>query len=242
MMPIRSTLLSALAGVLVALSLSPGAAYAAREQRNTGDFQAVVASGSFEVQIRQGERTQVELDGDEAVLAKIETVVESGDNGPVLQIRQKDKGGWFSGNTGSKVVVRIVTPKLQSMALRGSGDLKLEAFSTPQLVVSVAGSGDASLTALSTERLTVSLAGSGDVRGDGRTKALKLSIAGSGDARLRGLLAETVDVGIAGAGDAEVHADKSLGVSIAGSGDVRYGGNPSLKTSIAGSGTVKSLR
>lgn len=242
MMPIRSSLLSALAGVLVVLSLSPAVAEAAREQRATGDFQGVVASGSFEVQIRQGDRTQVELDGDEATLAKIETVVEAGDSGPVLQIRQKDKSGWFSGNGTSKLVVRIVTPRLQSVALRGSGDLKLESFATPQLSVSVAGSGDATLNALNTERLSVSLAGSGDVRGDGRTKTLKLSIAGSGDARLRGMLADTVDVGIAGAGDAEVHADKALSVSIAGSGDVRYSGNPTLKTSIAGSGSVKNQR
>jgi Putative auto-transporter adhesin, head GIN domain len=216
------------------------AAHAASETRATGEFQAVVASGAFAVQLRQADKTQVELEGDPAALARIETVVEVGSDGPVLQIRQKSGStGW---SAAKQVIVRLATPRLTSVSLRGSGDLRVDSFQTPELRVSVSGSGDAYLKGLQTQQLGVAIAGSGDVHGQGRTQGLKLSIAGSGDARLRSLVADAVDVGIAGSGDAEVHAQNSLSVRIAGSGDVRFLGRPSLTSSVAGSGSVQSLR
>ena len=240
MMQMRSTLLGALAALALMLGLAPYQVHAASEQRTPGDFQAVVAHGAFDVLLRQGEKTLVELDGDAEALSRVETVVESGADGPVLQIRQKGRGraSW----SGKGVVVRLVTPRLKAVAMNGSGDLKLDAFQTPGLRVSLAGSGDARLEGLQTQQLTVAIAGSGDVHGEGRATAIKLSIAGAGDARLRAMIAESVDVGIAGSGDAEVHAEKSLSVRIAGSGDVRYLGRPSLTSSVAGSGSVHSLR
>lgn len=233
-------LITVLTGCLFTLALLPAEAWAAREMRPTADFQAIAASGAFEVQVRQGDKTQVEVEGDDDSVAHLETVVESSASGPVLQLRMKP--GWSSRKLNAALTVRVTTPRLVSVALRGSGALKLEPFKTPELSLAVSGSGDAQLKGLQSERLSVSISGSGDVRGDGRSTALKLAIAGSGDARLSELQADAVEVRIAGSGDAQVRAEKTLAVSIAGSGDVRYLGAPELRSSIAGSGSVKSLR
>ncbi|MCE2659057.1 MAG: DUF2807 domain-containing protein [Rubrivivax sp.] len=212
-------------------------ASAATERRSTPTFQSIVSSGPFEVQVRQAAQIGVELDGDADVLAQIETVVEGVDGG-TLQIRPR-RGVRLSGPR--PVVVRIAMPQLQAVALRGAGDLTVEAFQTPQLKVSIAGAGNAVMRALDTERLTLNISGSGDMRADGRARQTQLNIAGSGDAKLRGLVAEQVEVSIAGSGSAELRADKALDVSIAGSGDVRYVGNPVVKRSVVGSGTVQPL-
>jgi hypothetical protein len=215
----------------------PDTANAATERRTTPAFQSVVSSGPFDVQVRQAAQISLELEGDADVLAQIETVVEGGDGG-TLQIRPR-RGVRLS--WPKTVVVRIAMPQLQALALRGSGDLTVEAFQTPQLRVSIAGAGNVVIRALDTERLSLSISGSGDIRADGRARQTELNIAGSGNAKLRALAAEQVDVSIAGSGDAELRADKRLDVSIAGSGDVRYLGNPVVKRSVVGSGTVQAL-
>lgn len=236
---LRSTLLSTLATLLVTVTAIPGAAHAAREQRATGDFQAIASSGAFDLRVRQGERTSVEVEGDEQAVAQVETVVESGSKGAVLKIRQRPGSSW----RGSKApVIHVTTAQLTSVSLSGAGDLQLEAFKTPELVIALSGSGDASLRSIDAEQLRIRIAGSGDVSGDGRAARLTLSIAGSGEAKLRDLKSSHAEVSIAGSGDAEVHADQSLDVRIAGSGDVRYAGNATVKSKVVGSGSTRQLR
>lgn len=218
--------------------LATAPAQAATESRATAPFQAIVSGGAFELQVRQADRVSVELEGDEAVLAQIETTVEDGDGG-TLQIRPR-RGARLSGFKAP--VVRIGLPTLTAVTLQGAGDLKLDSFQTPQLRVAINGAGSAALKQLTSERVAFSIAGSGDIRADGRVPQVQLNIAGSGDGRLQGLVADRVSVSIAGAGSAQVRAEQALDVSIAGSGDVRYLGNPVVKRSILGSGQVQPLR
>lgn len=237
---IRNPWWTALAAFLLASVLMPSAAQAARETRTPGDFQAIVSHGAFDLRVQQADRVSVELEAEEAMLAQIETVVETSDRGAVLHIRPKSGVRWpwrWGADTAPKV--RVAMPRLTGVTLRGSGDLKLEPFTTPELALSVVGSGDVRFNKLATDRLSVAISGSGDVRGDGKSEQVKLSIAGSGDARLGGLVAQSVEVKIAGSGNAEVFADQQLNISIAGSGDVRHGGAATPNTSIAGGGRVR---
>lgn len=235
------TRLAALAApLLCALALLPGLLPAAHaetqtQQRELPPFEALHVSGSMDVVVRQGPQ-QVQLQGDEAVLQKIETVVESGRNGPVLEVRWK-KGTVTWGR--SKVVLTVAVPKLNAVALAGAGDVKVEAYKTPALQLSLSGSGDARLEGLVTEELDIHVSGSGNVAGNGSATRLKASISGSGDLRLADLKADEVKIAIAGSGDAAVNAQKMLSASVAGSGDVTYVGNPQLKVSVAGSGSVR---
>jgi hypothetical protein len=47
--------------------------------------------------------------------------------------------------------VTVVVPKLNALALKGSGDLQLDAFSTPALKLAMSGAGDAKIKDLTTE-------------------------------------------------------------------------------------------
>lgn len=221
-----------------------GSGNALTEMRTLESFEAVSVNGAMDLVVRQGAQQSVQVQADDNLLPLLETVVENGRNGATLQVRWKRNAGgsWWGGQsiqTRSKVVVTVVVPKLNAVALAGSGDLRVESFQTPALQVSLSGSGDARLDGVTTDELGVRVSGSGDVSGRGQAAKVKISIAGSGDVRLSEMRAEDVSVSIAGSGDAAVNAQKALSVSIAGSGDVRYSGDAQVKTSVAGSGTVR---
>ncbi len=213
-----------------------GSGKAATESRTVGEFDAIGASGSMDVLVRQGAQTAVQVEADDNLLPLLETVVENRSNGPALLIRWR-KGESVQPRTNVKVTV--TAPKLAAVSCAGSGTIRLEAFKTPALQVTLAGSGETQLNGLTTDDLSVRISGSGDVSGSGQAGKVAVSIAGSGDVRLAELRGDTVSVSIAGSGDAAVNAQKTLSVSIAGSGDVTYVGDATVKSSVAGSGSVR---
>lgn len=225
--------------LIAAASAGLAQAESIREPRSLGAFQTIVSSGSFDVRVRQADRTTVEIEGEPAAVAQIETTVEPSADGPVLHLRTKPGVRW---GARQPVRVHVGTPELRAVTLRGSGDLEIGALKTPELRLGLRGSGDARIRGLQTERLSASLAGSGDLEADGQATRVSVSMAGSGGARLRGLASRQVEVSIAGSGDAEVQADESLSVQIAGSGDVRYAGPARVSQSVLGSGRVSPLR
>jgi carbon monoxide dehydrogenase subunit G len=240
---VRQTLQSLIAPALLCLAVLPvvghaastkGSGKVATETRNVAEFQAVLLKGSVDLVVKQGPQS-VQVEGDDNLLAMIETAVESTGQGPTLVIRMKRGQSFY---TRSKLVVNVSVPKLSGVSAEGSGDIRIDAFNTPSLKVSLSGSGDAKLQGLTTADLGISIAGSGDVTGSGSAAKLKVTIAGSGDVRLAEMKADDVSINIAGSGDAAVNASKTLDVSIAGSGDVTYSGNPAVKSSVAGSGGV----
>jgi hypothetical protein len=219
---------------VAALAATTGSGRSASETRALGEFQAVSLNGSIDIVVRQGAQ-QVTVQADDNLLPLLETSVESGKNGQTLQVRWK-KGE--SVHYRGKVLVTVVVPKISSLASAGASDMRVEAFTTPALQVSLSGSGDAKLDGLNTEDLAIRISGSGDVSGKGSATKLNVSIAGSGNVKLDAMRADDVQVSIAGSGDALVNAQKTLNVRIAGSGDVSYVGNAALKSSVAGSGSV----
>lgn len=241
---LRLTLSSLIAPALLCLALLPQAGHAASvtgsgrsasESRDLAEFQAIVLSGSMDLVVRQGTGQSVQVAADDNLLPLLETVVETTSHGATLQVRWK-KGS--SMTTRSKVLVSVLVPRLTALVANGSGDLRVEQFSTPVFNLSLTGSGDAKLTGLSAGELGISISGSGDVGGTGTVAKITISIAGSGDVHLTEMAADDVSVSIAGSGDATVNASKTLSVSIAGSGDVTYTGNAALKSRVAGSGSV----
>jgi len=212
-----------------------GSGKVAAETRTVPRFEAISTSGAIDLQVSQGAQQSLQVQADDNLLPLLETVVETHNGVPTLNVR------WKHGETirsRSKVTLIVVVPRLSALSASGSGDMRVESFTTPALQVALSGSGGARLQNLSTDDLGIHVAGSSDVSGSGKTGKLKVSIAGSGDVRLIALHADDVQVRIAGSGDAAVFADKTLDVRIAGSGDVTYTGNAALKSSVAGSGNV----
>jgi hypothetical protein len=232
-------LVSAAAGLLPGPAQAEnvtGSGRSATESRSVGEFQAIALRGSIDLEVRQGATPSLQVQADDNLLPYLETVLEAGSGGPVLQVR------WKSGHslaTRGPAKVSVITPRLGAIATAGSGDVRIESFTTPALKLALSGSGDAVLAGVQVDDLAISVSGSADVKGSGQAGKLGIAISGSGDVKLGELRADDVSVRIAGSGDAEVHAQKTLTVGIAGSGDVVYRGDPAVKSSVAGSGSVR---
>ena len=219
----------------LALALATGAAEAAerRENRDVAGFNALALSAPLDVDIVQGDKESLVLEGDEAELAKIETVVEGG----ALKIRMRERhwGNW------SKLRGHLTVRDLHALSISGSGDIKSNALRSGDFEVSISGSGDVAIGTLAADRLRVSIAGSGDVNVGGKVERTELSIAGSGDVNAKRLETREAKVSITGAGDATVWAHDNVEVSILGSGDVRYYGDPKVAKRVVGAGSVVRL-
>jgi len=208
------------------------------ESRDLGAFDGIAAAGGFKIYIRQSDSHKLEIKADKNLLPYLETRVVDSSKGRTLEIGPK-KGVSFS--TSNTPELSISMAQLRSIAVAGSGLVKVDAMKTGAVEASIAGSGDIQFSELSSEKLGLRVAGSGDIMAKGKTGQLSVSISGSGDVKAADTLAEEVKVNIAGSGDAKVNASKKLTVSIAGSGDVAYLGSPEISSSVAGSGKVRKL-
>jgi len=195
-------------------------------------FEGIKLAFSGNVVLRPGAQQMVEVQGQENLIDNISTKVD----GKVWDIE-------FKANrvTNMKeLTVFITVPKLTSIAISGSGDIRTEGTfdSSNTMDVALSGSGDLELNA-KVDKMNVAISGSGDVRLAGSASENNLSVTGSGDISAFDFSAQAVNVSIVGSGDCKVQVANELNVSILGSGDVHYKGNPGrVKQNIMGSGEV----
>jgi hypothetical protein len=179
------------------------------QTRDVGAFTRIESAGAVDLRLRVGEPRRVQVRAGEKVIADVSTEVRDG----TLHVTF-DHRGWG----GSDVVVEASVPKLEGIALSGSGDVEADGIEADAFELSSEGSADIVLT--------------------GTAAALDVELEGSGDADLADLEARTARVSVSGSGGADVSADQRLDVSVDGSGDVRYHGNPVLTDRVDGSGDL----
>lgn len=181
------------------------------EVRACGEFHALQFNGSGKVDARAGEAVTVVVTAEEALLPFLKTEVKDG----VLVIERAPGAP----STRSSVLITVTAPKLDSVALFGSGDVRLANATGPAFHAAITGSGD------------LAVSGSAD--------ELVVELDGSGDARLFGLASKSARVRVSGSGDVQVAASEALDIVLSGSGDVRYRGSPRLTQTVHGSGDVR---
>lgn len=175
-------------------------------------FTKVHSRGAFDVEIRQGTESKVDVEGDENIVKLVHFNVD----GDTLEV--KTEGNY---TTSTRLVVKITMPKVEGFDLSGSGN--------------------ADLAAIQTDDLDLDLSGSGNIKVSGSAKKLSAEVSGSGAIDTIALQVENAETDISGSGSIKVNASRNLEVDIAGSGEVKYKGNPSLKKSISGSGEANPL-
>ena len=119
---------------LTTVLLSQPTAWAAeRETRPLGaPVSAVHLSGPIDVEIRQGELKDAEIEADATLRARVK--IEN-QNGEVRISLEKEPGkGWFDWSSGvsGDIRVRLVLPSLNRVSIKGSGDIALGSFDLQQ--------------------------------------------------------------------------------------------------------------
>ncbi|MGB1016286.1 MAG: head GIN domain-containing protein, partial [Nannocystaceae bacterium] len=167
------------------------------ESRQVTGFDKLACEGSMDTFVTIGPETKVVVEAEEGILPKVTTEVVDG------TLRVGSKGSYM---TSKGVTIRVTTPAVTGLSVKGSGDVELTGVSGPKLTASVAGSGDATIT--------------------GTVDAFEASVAGSGEIRGFGLTTVDTSASVSGSGDIEVQVAKTLNATVSGSGDVTYRGDP----------------
>jgi len=137
------------------------------------------------------------------------------------------------------VTVYVTAPDLTALRVGGSGKLEVDGpLRADALTLAVAGSGDLRVPQLTAASLETAVAGSGDVLVSGSCLRHEIRISGSGQVKAHDLKTETSRVRLSGSGDAHVYASKAVEAAISGSGNVRVAGGGQLSSSVRGSGRI----
>ena len=201
-----------------------------------GNFQEIVATGPYDIDVQTGSNPSVSARGPEKVLDNITVDVE----GDKLVIRSKNHGFFnFGWGSHGRTVFTVTVPTIRAATLAGSGDLRINSVSGDSFAGTLAGSGDLSVGTVNVKSFKLSLAGSGDAKaGSGQAQTAEYSTVGAGDIDARGVNTQQLKVSIAGSGDINGHATGTADVKIMGSGDVTVTGGAKCTVSKAGSGDV----
>ena len=181
----------------------------AEQTRSVPAFAAVQLDASDDVTVRVGGEPSVVVRGDDNRLDRVTTEVEDG----TLVIGRR---GFFG--RGTSFAVEITVPALESIALHGSGTVRVDGLDEPSLIVALPGSG------------TITAGGTVDV--------LEVTLSGSGEVQLQDLVARAAVASVAGSGRISVNATETLDASVSGSGTITYTGSPTVTSNITGSGAV----
>ena len=193
-----------------------------RGQRSfdVGAFESVALQGPHNVIVTVGGAASVRAEGDTAALDILDIRVE---NGRLVVGTQR---GWSWRGSEAAVTVHVTTPALNSAAIGGSGDMRIDRVQADRFAASIGGSGDMEIGALQTREADFSIAGSGGMALDGlQTRRASVSIMGSGDVTLQA--SEAVSGSIMGSGDINVRGAARCTVSRMGSGSVNCAGGSS---------------
>lgn len=199
-------------------------------------FQRVVFSGVGEFLVTQGQEEALEIEGDDNILALIETKVEN----QVLYVGLKP--GVVNIQASQTVKYRLTVKDLIGLQVAGAGNIEVMELFTGDLDLQINGAGNIKMKSIEAVGLDVLISGAGDCSMEsGKADRLKLTISGAGSFHAFNVLFGSADITISGIGSARVWVSELMDVRLSGTGSVEYYGYPRVTQLVTGLGTVKSL-
>ncbi|MEJ2593634.1 MAG: DUF2807 domain-containing protein [bacterium] len=202
-----------------------------QDTRQLADYNAVTASGAYDLVFSQLNASQADLFGDSNVLDIILTTVTN----ERLFIDTEDDKCY---STEDLIEVYLTSPFIYDFVLNGAGSIT--ASNVQQSSLSFTTNGAAIITSsMTVDVLTNVVNGSGDANFMGEAVQAEFRISGTGSIYASTLNTSECKIVISGAGDVRVHVESKLDVTITGSGNVYYSGDPGTITSnITGTGQL----
>jgi len=189
----------------------------------------VILLGPDTVDIRDGEKLAIEVQGSDEAKGRMRFVLGDGSLGIL-----REKGQWTDGEAATVI---LTMPAPARLSLAGSGRMKADSVSDrPE--INVLGSGTLDLAGVAATQMEVNIAGSGALNAAGSTDSLDLNVMGSGSANMAALKAARANVNVAGSGDATFASDGEVDANIMGSGNVTVRGRARCKVKTMGSGSL----
>lgn len=212
------------------------------EARQVPASRAVTLVGPIHAFVVVGHEPSVRVRCDDNLLPYVRTEVRGEEL--VIDLDHARAGGSIA--PAAPCAVDVYAPSVESVAVTGSGDLKVlgsavglaqvrvtgsgtvdvaEAQSDA-LALSVTGSGDVQVGRVQARAVTLSTSGSGSVHIGGNTTSLRVDSSGSGGVDAVALAAERAEVDVSGSADVRIRASRAASVRASGSGDIHVAGAP----------------
>ncbi len=210
-----------------------------QEKLDLPTFERIHMGVAGEVNLRQGNTTEVTIEASEKVKENLDIYVR----GDKLYITNKNKNwNWKNWNNNDDLVVNITIQKLEAIKVSSSGRVRGKGtIKANDLELSVSGSGRIFLDTEADE-LESSISGSGRIEIEGSSSYNDVSISGSGRYLAENLEAEEYYVSISGSGNCKINVSKKIDARVSGSGRIYYKGDPDkINSKVSGSGSVKRL-
>jgi len=207
------------------------------EDRDVDGVDEVSMSGIGRLEVEQGARESLEVEGPESVLADLDTRMD----GSVLRI-DYDPSFWSLDwlRPDQDLIIRLTVQDLRRIELSGAGSVSISDLEADDLEIDVSGAGSVDVDGLSADSLECSLSGaeSFDVTGEVEEQTVRLSGAGSYEAG--DLQSERAEIEVSGAGNATVWVEDDLDLTLSGAGNIDYYGDPRVQQDVSGAGRVRS--
>jgi hypothetical protein len=220
-----------------AFSITQGSGKVVTETRQVSGFDRVSLSGIGSLTITLGDKESLQIQAEDNILPRIETIVQDG----TLIIRYQNND--FQKNVvPTKPINFYLTAKnINGLELSGAGSISSDKIDTDNLTVSSSGAGSVKIGSLTAQSLTANLSGVGGCEFAGKVINQNLVISGTGSYNAPNLESQNTTIIISGAGSSTVWSTSTLNVTISGAGSVSFYGNPTVTKTISGIGSVKSL-
>ncbi len=187
-----------------------GSGHVVTVSRTVGGFSSIDLTGAATITVAVGRHTAVRISGDDNIVPLIRTEVR----GSVLVVSSKHRY-----TSDHMLHVRIATPALDGVTLKGSGTL--------------------TAAGIRATAFTLALSGAGTLQLSGTVGTLDTTISGVGTAVLQHLVAKDADVTLSGTGSVHVYVTGTLDATVNGVGSIVYSGHPArVETHVSGVGTI----
>lgn len=220
-------------GFALLFLLAPGTAGAASRNYSVGSFERVRVDGPFRVEIRTGASPGAAVEGDAALLDRIEVSSEGG----TLVVRY-GLGRWSErpeGRADAPPLVRLSTGAVRALLVGAGAEVTLDRARGQRVELSVNGAGVLSVAAADADQLQAVVIGAGKMTLAGRAGRARLLTNGPGTIDAGALVADELTVRLDGTGETRANARFTAQVTDIGLGRVTVSG-PGKCTVVAPAG------
>ena len=200
------------------------------QNRTVESFNAIHASGMFEIHIREGSSNSIKLVADENLHELIETEVRNN----TLHIRSRENI-----SKAKELDLYISVEELNNLDLSGAVSVKSKGvLHSSNIEIESSGAAEIDMQ-LETDRIRMSLSGASEVRISGTSESVSIDASGASEIKMGDLQCKNMNLNLSGASEVEAFVTEELEIDASGASDIRYRGNPRIKQDLSGAASVK---
>lgn len=200
--------------------------------RTTSGFNTIDVSGSYQVQIVNGQMPMVQIVGDENLLSSVSTDCQN----RVLSIHGPED---VELKPTQPIVVKVTVTNIQNLKASGFSSITSEKLSGQNLSIEMSGNTTTEVAKVSGDNLKLNLSGDSHLKLVGQIKNLELNSSGNSVVEAKNLISQQAVLDLSGKSTVSVAAQQSLNVTASGDSKVTYYGNPkAFKQNLSGSAVI----